>query len=418
MPYTVSGSSTGRASPYATTTELASAVSDIASTDLAPLRFTDSPIKVMAAPPTLTWYNGAVPLSPATAIAYDSTTAVTHEGCVTQLNATYSFLDNAVNDDLPSGWRVTFDYYGADFCVNFRSFDTIGGTYQLYVDGEQITASPFNPSGFSVSVGSGLGVRVTFTTAALRRISLFISNAQYKGIYIGKSDSITPAPANPVRAVAYGDSFVATSGTPNLAEQLLWPATLSRLFGWTVANCGQGGTGYGKDGSGSYVRYDNTSRVQSAAAYDPRYVIIFGSINNDADTSVVAAGAESCFSKWATYAPDAQLIVVGPPPNDTTVPAGRTTNKGLIRTAALGASNVLAWIDPIAGTWETADGLSGGNGAQWISGTGYVGATASDGNADVFIGTDNVHPSVNGHHYLAHRIGADILNILKAKADA
>lgn len=43
-------------------------------------------------------------------------------------------------------------------------------------------------------------------------------------------------------------------------------------------------------------------------------------------------------------------------------------------------------------------------GAQYITGTGRQGATTGDGNADRFIGTDGVHPTVAGHQALATRI--------------
>jgi lysophospholipase L1-like esterase len=44
------------------------------------------------------------------------------------------------------------------------------------------------------------------------------------------------------------------------------------------------------------------------------------------------------------------------------------------------------------------------SGPQYITGTGRVGATVGDGNADRYLGTDAVHPSAAGHRNIARVI--------------
>jgi lysophospholipase L1-like esterase len=41
---------------------------------------------------------------------------------------------------------------------------------------------------------------------------------------------------------------------------------------------------------------------------------------------------------------------------------------------------------------------------EWVSGSGRVGATAGDGNADWVRGTDGTHPALAGAEFFAHRI--------------
>ena len=44
------------------------------------------------------------------------------------------------------------------------------------------------------------------------------------------------------------------------------------------------------------------------------------------------------------------------------------------------------------------------DGLGWIAGTGRVGATTGDGNADIYVVADGVHPSVAGAAYLGTRL--------------
>ena len=66
--------------------------------------------------------------------------------------------------------------------------------------------------------------------------------------------------------------------------------------------------------------------------------------------------------------------------------------------AAAAPRNVVGYIDSVGGSW--------------ITGTGKVGATAGDGNGDLLIANDGVHPSPAGHDYYARRIGQTILDTL------
>lgn len=364
--------------------------------------------------PTLSYTtdSGASPLgTSAVAIPYNSK-RVTYQGCVPSDNTTFGFRDNGSNGaDSGGTWAVEFDYYGSSFVFKFRSFDTVGGTYQIYVDGAPIAASPFIPTGITVSAGGVYRMQVTFPSTALRRVRVQIYSAQYRGLEISPSDAVIPAPVPTVKGVVMGDSFV--GGALNVPQQQVFTATLGRILGWEMVNAGQGGTAYTHNGPGARQPYNDPIRISTACAYNPDYVVIFGTVNDDSAPSgaAVMAAASQTYARYAALAPNTKLIVVGPPPQHTTIPAGRLVSQAAVRTAALTAPNVIAFIDPIAGTWQ-AGSVSGGDGQQWVTGTGYATATTGDGNSDWVVGSDNVHPTQAGHDYYARRIAKAIEDIL------
>lgn len=373
-------------------------------------------LDVMANPPTVAFVveSGASPLGASAATIPYNSSRVYCRGCTPADNATFSFRDNGSNGADAGGlWSVEFDYYGADFVFRFRSFDTTGGIYQIFADDVATTASPFTPTGITPSAGGVYRMRVTFPTAAYRRIRVSLVNAQYRGLEVGPSDSVTAAGAPAYKAFVFGDSFVGSA--LSVAQQEAFPELLSRSLGWEMFNLGQGGTGHIHDGPGARKAYNDPVRISTAVATGAQYGIIFGTVNDDANTgqSQVQTAAASVYSQIAALNPKLDLIVVGPPPQHTTVAASRITSRDAVKAAALAAPNVLAFIDPIAGTWQARDGRTGGDGQQWIVGTGWEGATTGLGNSDAFIGTDNVHPTRAGHEHLAARIRNAMFDILK-----
>lgn len=368
--------------------------------------FTDAPRTVMASPPTLTW-STVNPITPYVQHGYNATT-LTMEGGYPRDNATYSFRENGVNGTTSGGQQFAFDYWGQDFAFQVRSFDTGGGAYWVEIDGQLTAATPFLPSGVTPSVGLTMYCRVQFASRALRRIRIWQSGAQWQGILINRTDAVAPVKTGRRKLLVYGDSFVGIHAGG--ADQLLMATELGRILGMEVANCGKGGTGYGVGAAGPY---DDATRLGLAAAWNPDAIVVFGTINNDA-TAATASAASAVYASFAASCPNAPVLVVGPAMLHTgTVPANRVTSQANVKTAALAAPNVIGHVDPIAGIWTAADGRTGGGGAQWVTGTGCVGATTGQGPDDYFVSSDNTHPQVpEGDHYLARRIANDLYQIV------
>lgn len=370
---------------------------------------------VMGTPPTLAYstQSGQSPLG-ASAIGLPyNTNRVTYKACNPLDNATFGFRDNSANGADAGGlWVVEFDYYGTSFVYNFRSIDSTGGTYQIYVDGQSVAASPFSPTGISPSAGGVYRMQVTFASAAWRRIRIELAGAQFRGIDISPTDSICPTSQSPIKAVIYGDSFV--GGALGVPAHQLWAAQAGRILGWEVVNSGQGGTGYTTNGGvGARKNYADPIRIANGMATNPDVVVVFGTVNdNTATYSAINTAAASCFSQFSQASVKTPVIVIGTPYQHTSIPAGYSNARDAVKAAALAADNVAAFIDPLTGTWQSRNGSTGGDGQQWFYGTGYTGNTTGNGNSDIMIGSDNVHPSQAGHDYLARKISSTILDVI------
>lgn len=166
-----------------------------------------------------------------------------------------------------------------------------------------------------------------------------------------------------------------------------FPYIMAAKLGWTVTVDAIGGTCYNING-GNFG-----SRVPAAIAAHPDVAMIVGSVND----------------RWVTTPTDMltaiSALVAGVPRvyicmfngsagiGDSGVPWGAVALKptnDMLRTAAASAG----------ATFIDAQG--------WITGTGVVGATTGDGNADVYVEAGGVHPNAAGAAFLGTRLACAI----------
>jgi lysophospholipase L1-like esterase len=175
-----------------------------------------------------------------------------------------------------------------------------------------------------------------------------------------------------------GDSYTTGTVLGGLGG-LNWTARLGVDRSWSMTDTAIGGTGYvqthGSDGAFQAAQLDR------AVTADPAMVIVAGSINDGlVAPERVGAAASALYAAVRARAPQARLVVVGPP-----WPSGTPTAEILrIRDALAAAARTSGalWIDPLAEGWFTDP----------------VG----------LIGADGVHPTDAGHALIAHRIGLDL----------
>lgn len=201
-------------------------------------------------------------------------------------------------------------------------------------------------------------------------------------VYPAPQHAIRYEPATmdaPVTRIAViGDSY--TNGTaiggqgPNAWPTRAWK-TLARQ-GMAVKGdvAAEGRAGYGVRGDHGSLFGDLTSRVVRP---DDGLIVFYGSRNDQGvDPSVLAGNAHGAFALAHATAPNAKLLVIGPPWPTADVP-----------TAVLQIRDVLAFqafvvgatfVDPIAERW-------------------FV-------DRPDLIGSDGVHPTNAGHSYMADRI--------------
>lgn len=197
------------------------------------------------------------------------------------------------------------------------------------------------------------------------------------------------AAAPPVRVVVVGDSLSTGHGT---SPQQAWPALIRKDplgAGLEVVNAAQNGSGYLSPGD-----FDGTfgTEVEDFVTSDTGIVVFFGSENDlGYAPSDVGEAALAAMDRAEALAPEAKIIVVGPPSYSADPDPALVDISGQLRSAAREAGG--EFVDPIAEGWISDD-------------------------FDDLIGPDGDHPTVLGQHYLLEHIGAYLEQVAPAAAAA
>lgn len=197
----------------------------------------------------------------------------------------------------------------------------------------------------------------------------------------------------PPRTVAViGDSYTGGSDAGGYGPKG-WPelvtATLSREGVTITPRVGaEGGSGYAHPGQKGGVFAD---QIPATVRPDDGLVVLFGSRNDDdiAAADLTNTVRDTLVSVKAT-APQAKLLVIGPPWTDANPPRGVLQARDILRdqARAVGAT----FVDPIT------DG--------WFAGRPEL------------IGPDGVHPTDAGHAYMAEKIAPHVSAILTSGKEA
>ena len=208
------------------------------------------------------------------------------------------------------------------------------------------------------------------------------------------------APTGP-RILVTGDSHTAGIGA---SSNLLGMAhRLKEYLGvHDVLAQGQGGTGY----LTTSLAGTETMRARIANEITPRapdLIIDLAGYNDSPSSAAALAGETTLYYNALTAAlPNVPVIKIGPP------------RRGVSPTFTLDQTKYFAIRDAVA-----ADGRYGtlvfnidSYTADWEHGTGRVGATTGDGNADTSVAADNVHRTDAGHDGWAALMGPAIRSTL------
>jgi len=172
--------------------------------------------------------------------------------------------------------------------------------------------------------------------------------------------------------VVYGDSYSAGGRQGGNGDDG-WPAIVADHLDADLRLHAAGGAGYV---NGSPAR-DETflDQVRLHPAPDADVVVVFGSRNDTgAPSSEIADRAAGVYAALRTASPSAEVVVIGPAWSDEAVPAETLLARDAVRTAAAG----LTFLDPLEEGW-------------------FFGRLE-------LIGGDAIHPTDEGHAYLADRI--------------
>ena len=344
--------------------------------------------------------------------------------------------------------RIESVFDGAQ--IEYLIKQVVGAQYWIKVDGQYLTTLPVTVAG---TAGDSANVKLVFADRAVRRIEFEITNTRFYGAFIQVNDSLRATATTTKRIVVMGDSY--TGGAMAVSNLTTFASKLAYLLGYkdyTVS--GIGGTGYLAPGTSVKFR----DRVQTDVVnLNADLVIVAGGHNDTSFTNAaIQAEADLLFKAIKAGASKPRLIVTGPLTQGAAVSSYTAMQAAIFAAATSGGAD--ATIDtttnPIftgtgsAGSRAVTDGATTAASTTITSNTaafvaGDIGvvitggtipanttiasvtnattvvlsaaptATASavsltitkqklDGNSDLYIETDGVHPTQSGHDYLAN----------------
>jgi lysophospholipase L1-like esterase len=286
--------------------------------------------------------------------------------------------------------------------VEFKVFNSGPGVCRFIVDGQYVSKSLTTPVASSVRY-----LRLDFTAAggrARRLITMELHKfIDFQYVAVGATSTVTKPPAKPLRMYVIGDSY--TQGGGATFDFNGYHCILGDLLGIKdVWSGGVGGTGFLANSGASQLTF--RQRISDLVTAAPDVILIVGGFN---DTGVIQ-GALS--AEVRTY-----LAAIRSYPTLSSVPVIMTLNNGNLSVATAqqieGAmsSAMQSFGDPLM--FFLPNTLNNPSGALF-TGTGNTAAPAGNGNCDVYIGTDSIHPNDLGHAYMAGWFADNITRLVLA----
>jgi hypothetical protein len=346
----------------------------------------------------------------------------------------------------PTPLTVAFEYTGKKFSFVLRSSVNSGQLYRLTVDGKPVAARA-QPIGVAVTAGQLAYLTVDFgATVATHRIELDVYLMGLMKLEVGPQDSVTPTVRNKRRIGIIGDSFAGGANQANDGVSSLetYPWHLAQILGCEIFNGGQGGTGYANNGKGNVSGnevFGHSNRIDPLLGQNLDELWFWGSVNdaNSGNVANAGTGAAAAYAYVKAQAPDLPVYVFGVQPStppDATNWGYHFQAQAAYKTAALAATNVKAFIDleghygvtlspwafntayvvgdkfTFAGSvWKVfVAHTSAGSGVPNTGyaapigafyGTGWSSSLQNNGNRDIMLSNDTVHPTYLGSRHLA-----------------
>lgn len=329
--------------------------------------------------------------------------------------------------------------------VEITWYESVANASKLWfwLDDQPLTIAP------AATIATGTGTRV-FSHIALpdsgrHKIGFYGGDLGGIGtVYTAATATVSPV-APRLRLGWIGDSY--SDGTSYSHEAVSHPFTVARTLNMELAPNSVGSTGYI---TGTQF-WNSPTRLARMARSNPDVIVFDGSVN-DPDTMTVAQ-VTAVYDSYASQHPGVPFIVFGPQPSSatSTLTQARATVNKTIRDAALAHPSVIKFIDVIGtadgilpAAWNSATttytatdkvtylgsvwqatGTKGavtaapGSSFDWkllsdgYFGTGVSGTPAANGNRDIVVAADGVHPTETGSNLIANNRALGILNALR-----
>lgn len=245
--------------------------------------------------------------------------------------------------------------------------------FRVFVDGLPASAALSNDA-----AGSAIFYKLAFASRKVRRITVVGVNMPIYQIVTSAGDAIWQAPDDqPLMCVA-GDSYTFGNGGAG-GVCFAWSQLFGRGLGYRVIVDAIGGTGWNSSGSNAPLTRLNTvgANVMTkriAGVNSPRvpdaHVAAFGYNDAGGDMGSLAANA-AAYIQASIVKP----VLIGP-----WTPQGDTS--------------------PLTSAKSALASVAAAQGVKFVDASGLVDANNKASLTDV----DNVHPTIDGHSYLAHRL--------------
>lgn len=345
---------------------------------------------------------------------------------------------------------IAFEHYGQAFEFSFKAFFTTH-LYRIWIDGHPVTEDLQSASG--LSVGSIHLMKVDFGSAAPRRVLVEMQELEFGGCWVEPTATITRAASSRLSMAVIGDSISGGSGVMSRFDVPL--AKAAQMIGIDeVYNLSIGGTGY-LTGAGTKAFRDRLP-IDLAAVPSPDIVALWGGYNDAGvgDLSQIQAQVSTDIATTRTLKPNALIIILGCyTPGTPTSSTIQTCNAAISNavTAAGGPAAGVCFLnlqDPSgvsssavefvqADAYRIGDIVTNGDtlyecrafkapgaafsgtnfrGVSVIHGTGKSGATTGDGNADIAVQSDGVHPTVAGAKIIGRWIAERLITAARSAA--
>lgn len=301
------------------------------------------------------------------------------------------------------GGRVRFALDAPGFEIQVQCAGTgTGSGFRLKVDGEYAKAGTLGVE----ANGALRFIPITWGdgSAAFRKTRHyeleFYSAGAFGGVRTTNQHRPSPWPQpDGLRVLLHGDSMLATMAETGDRDAALLPANgylLGDLLGqsdtWVS---GTGGAGWFAPVAHTQNWFNDRVGID-VIAHAPDVIIELGG-GNDAGMGISQASQQAAVQSWldAVIAarPDTIVFMTGPLASGAPAQGHQTVMAAKAAAAKAWPRNV-AFIDNLTDAW--------------FFGTGRQGAPTGDGNRDWAVGPDGSHPTIEGHSYLAQRIGRGI----------
>lgn len=332
----------------------------------------------------------------------------------------------------PCGLHFVLD--GAAFEILFAGTDA---QITLLADGHYMAPKLIRTTLSAGVAGAPLSApncfaRFDFGSRAVRRISVYAVSSQGPcAIAVDAGAQLQPWDRSGEASFAgMADSYGGGAG-PNWIGGLFFEA--AALLGIPHLDLDAiGGTGYAPNNTNADTRNPGNAfpaRLPSNVDAAPDLFLTAGGINDNNSAAALPlyasaadalagfnAGVSSHYRALRAALPDAVLAATGPwkPRQTTPTDPVEQSKADTVKAALREVGGPWVFLDNLNGGWVNSAGASAPPTGPWQTGSGNSAAPAGDGNGDLYLSADGVHPNEAGLLYLGTRLAMDLRAALLA----